>query len=310
MKLIWVLLAVMIAALGFSQSTASVQSDLYTLQPEDVIRIQVYNDQQIAVEVPVGPDGFVSAPFVGMIKASGKTTGELEKELTQRYIDKLRLRNPRVSVIIVKFREILASVGGAVNAPGTYPMRPGETLVSLLNKGRGYIRDGSDLRRATLRKKGSAELIPVDLHALLVRGDTTQDYVIEDGDELTVPEDNRNIINIMGIVSRPGQYPYREPMTVGDAVAMAGADSTGRARFSKIKIFRELPGGQVQTINVDLTRYLGKGDYTQNILLQPRDFIFVPETNTPNISQLGNIATSLLFFQDVLRRGLFGLRIF
>lgn len=284
----------------------------YRLKPEDVIRIQVYNEPQASVEIPIGSDGNISAPFVGTLRAEGKTTAELEAELRDRYIERLRLRDPKVSVIILRFREIFASVGGSVNRPGSVAIRPGDTIINLLNKGGGTITDIADLRRATLRRAGSgSELIPIDLYAMLNYGDMTQNYEVEDGDELLVPLANNRII-VLGQVQRPGIFGYREPMTLADAISLAGGEIPTRSWFSQTRIFRQqtgLPGSDI-VIQADFVKYIRNHDSSQNVLLKPGDLIWVPETKTPDLNRLGNMVNSILFFQNVLGNGLFGFRIF
>ena len=52
-----IMLVMATAALGQNTSTGKP----YTLKPEDVLRIQVFNQQQIAADVPVGDDGNIAA---------------------------------------------------------------------------------------------------------------------------------------------------------------------------------------------------------------------------------------------------------
>jgi polysaccharide export outer membrane protein len=283
----------------------------YRLRPEDIIRIQVFNQQQILADVPVGRNGYVSAPFVGSILAEGKTTNELEDELAALYKAKLKLREPIVSVTILKFRTVTATVGGFVTKPGTFEIRPGDRLLSLLNQGGGVIPDRADLRRATLRRANSPEVIPVDLYAMLILGDTSQNYEVEDGDELTIPEERRNRILVQGAVAQPGAYPYREPMTLMDAVSLAGGEVRYRSRFSRVLIIRERLGqpGQYTRIVADYVRFVKKGDQAQNVLLQPGDFVYVPETNTPDFNQISALA-NVAFIANQFGSSLFGFRIF
>ncbi|HWA84091.1 MAG TPA: polysaccharide biosynthesis/export family protein, partial [Fimbriimonadaceae bacterium] len=74
---------------AFGQSS---NSKVYRIRPDDILRIQVYGEAQVNVEIPVGEDGSISAPFVGSFMVEGKTTGEVEAELTKAYQDRLRLR--------------------------------------------------------------------------------------------------------------------------------------------------------------------------------------------------------------------------
>ena len=80
-------------------SALSAAQGTYRLQQDDLIRIQVYNELDIVALVPVGPDGYVSAPFVGALEAEGFTTAELEEKLAKAYAERLGLKDPIVSVI-------------------------------------------------------------------------------------------------------------------------------------------------------------------------------------------------------------------
>lgn len=298
-----VVLAAMLALL----TGALAQESTYRLQPEDVIRIQVYNEPQVNAVLPIGRDGYLSAPFVGRIFARGKTTTELEADLAKEYNLKLRLKEPKVSVTIEQFRPVRAAVIGAVPKAGVYIMRPTDTLMTLLANGGGASATSADLRRATLRRAGSNELIPIDLYAMLIRGDTSQNYTVEDGDELTVPEETRNRVLILGAVQRPGTYPFREPMTVTDALSLGGGEIRYRTKLSNTLIIRERTGlpGNFLRIKLDLVKFFAKGDMSQNVLLQPGDTIFFGETKTPDLDRVGALLNGLFIFD---RFGFFRVR--
>lgn len=299
-----------LAVFGVKQAPPGLQrrEGAYRLQPEDIVRIQVFGQPQIGSDVPVARDGNISAPFVGTLRASGKTTAELEADLYELYVKRLKLRNPIVSVTISRFRELRASVGGFVNRPGQYPIRDGDTLIGLLTQGGGPIPDRADLRRATLRRAGTSELIPIDLYAMLIRGDTSQNYEIEDGDELSVPEETINRVIVLGAVQRQGYYPYKEPMTLADAIALAGGEIPRQSRFSRTEIIRRQVGDPSKFIRIraDFVAFVKRGDSTQNVVLQPGDTIVVPQTNTPDLQQINGIVNTIFIFNSL--GGLFRIR--
>lgn len=295
----------LLTALASAQSTPE-----YRLQPEDVIRVMVYNEQQINALLPVGVDGNVSVPFVGLIKVQGKTTYELEQELTVEYSKRLKLRDPKVSVTIERFRLIRATVGGFVGNPGIYEMRPGDTVLSLLNRGGGAVPDRADLRRATIRRAGTKELIPLDLYSMLIMGDASQNYAVEDGDELTIPEETRNRVLVMGTVANPGTYPYKEPMRLMDAISLSRGEVPNRSKLSEVMVIRELPGqpGKYLRIQANLVNFVKKGDATQNIALLPGDLVYVPSTKTPDYRVIGDIASTFFYINRFFQENTFGIR--
>lgn len=303
MPRVWtLLLLLLVASLGWAQS----QSGTYRIQEDDRLSIQVFDEQQIQGIVVVTPDGNISAPFAGIVRAIGKTTSELEAELSDIYVKKLRLREPRVSVTVVGVRRILATITGVVIKPGQYEMRPGQTVADLVAQ--GAITDASDLRRATFKRKGWNESIPLDLYALVQNGNLTQNYVVEDGDLLNVPQKKNYYIRIWGEVGAPRNVPFEEGMDLVSAIATAGGPNPTRAKQSKVLVYRRKPGTQRQyfIIRCNLVAYQ-RGDMAQNILLQPGDTVYVTNNGNPNFELLNSLANTV-FILDRFGLDIFGSR--
>src|SRR5437867_2123756 len=73
-----------------------------------------------------------------------------------------------------------------------------------------------------------AEIVPVDLYALVMLRDLKADRPIELGDTLVIPFKRRNIL-IEGAVFAPGSYPYSPTFGIEEYLALAG----GRNRFAE-----------------------------------------------------------------------------
>lgn len=83
-------------------------------------------------------------------------------------------------------------------------------------------------------------------------------------------------IKVTGQVLHPQALPYREGMTVLDAILAVG----GMAQFAsgnRAKIVRNENGRQTE-INVKLVNLVNKGDMSQNLALKPGDVLVVPES--------------------------------
>ncbi len=291
-----------ICAIGVGQvPSATAVTSNYKLQQDDVLLIQVFGQQQITCQVPVGRDGRINPPFLDSIVAAGRTMDELKQELLDQFKTKMMLRDPIVSVTFVSLRQLRASIGGAVARPGSVPIRPGDTVLALYNQGGGATPDVADLRRSYLRHANSLEIIPLDLYAMTVLGDMSQNYLVQDGDEITVPEERNNRIDVEGAIQKPGQYVYHEPMTLEDAISLAGGEIRYRSKFSHTIVIRQKPGlpGQYVTIIANLVRFVRNGDQTQNIVLQPGDFVYVPESDSPDFNQIGALFNIAYIFNLV-----------
>jgi len=83
-------------------------------------------------------------------------------------------------------------------------------------------------------------------------------------------------VKVIGQVQNPQSIPYREGMTVMDAVLAVGGMTTFAAG-NRAKIVRTEPGGQKE-FRVRLADLVNKGDLSQNLALKPGDVIVVPES--------------------------------
>lgn len=82
-------------------------------------------------------------------------------------------------------------------------------------------------------------------------------------------------IRVLGQVVNPGAVPYRERMTLLDAILEAGG-LTDFASGNRAKLVRN-EGGQAQETRIRLDDLLNRGDLDENVSMQPGDVIVVPE---------------------------------
>jgi len=119
-------LSVILAVL--SGGSARAESDsTYKLASGDIIRISVFGEPDLSFEeIRLNDAGIFSYPFLGDVRAKGKTAAEIERMLADRLKGDEYLTDPRVSVSILKYRDFYIS--GEVKTPGGYPFQPGLTL--------------------------------------------------------------------------------------------------------------------------------------------------------------------------------------
>ena len=122
------------AAMALENDVSPVNSE-YRLSTGDKIRIQVYNEDDLYLEVRVNDTGVISYPFLGSIKVGGMTPGQIEENITSRLKGDY-LVNPKVSVDVIEYRQFY--VNGEVQAPGGFPFQPGITVRKAISVAGGF----------------------------------------------------------------------------------------------------------------------------------------------------------------------------
>ena len=134
-------------AAAVAQTADATQGSLaqITLYPGDVVRVQVYREQELNGEFLVDENGVVVLPLIGERKVTGIPVGQLRNELVEAY--RVHLRNP--SITITPLRRI--NVLGEVQKPGMYPIDPTVSLAGAIATAGGATPTGNLSRIRILR---------------------------------------------------------------------------------------------------------------------------------------------------------------
>ncbi|AZT84128.1 sugar ABC transporter substrate-binding protein [Marinobacter sp. NP-4(2019)] len=169
----------------------STSVDEYILGPTDVVQVSVWRNEDLSISVPVRPDGKISVPLVGDVRAAGRTPANLA-EIIERSLAQY-IREPQVSIVVTSMGSHEYSdrvrVTGAVQKPVSVPHRAGMTVLDVV-LGAGGTTPFAALNKAMLYRKMNGEVvaIPVRLEDILNDGDVATNYAIRPGDILSVPE--------------------------------------------------------------------------------------------------------------------------
>ncbi|MCQ4346588.1 polysaccharide export protein [Pseudomonas stutzeri] len=135
--------------LPFAGSLQAEGDSTYKLASGDIIRISVFGEPDLSFpEIRLNDAGIFSYPFLGDVRAGGRTAAEIERLLTERLKGDY-LVDPRVSVSILKYREFYIS--GEVKTPGGYPFQPGLTLRRAVALAGGLTERASTSRISIIR---------------------------------------------------------------------------------------------------------------------------------------------------------------
>jgi polysaccharide biosynthesis/export protein len=164
----------------------------YLIGVDDQLQVTVWHNPDLSVSVPVRPDGKITVPLVGDIAAGGRTTDQVGSEIQQKLGQ--YIRDPQVAVILTALRshEYLSRVRvtGAVRSPISIPYRQGMTVLDAVLAAGGTTEfaapDRTELYRHT--DNGSTQAYSVRLEKILQQGDLANNYAVQPGDVITVPQ--------------------------------------------------------------------------------------------------------------------------
>jgi polysaccharide export outer membrane protein len=230
------------AAIG-QGGAAAVQGD-YVLGAGDVIKVTVFQQPELSLDVRIAESGMVSYPLIGAVRLGGLTGGQAERLLATRLRSGNFLQNPQISVNVSQYRSQQVSVLGAVNKPGRYPLElSGTRLSEVLAQAGGIVTGiGADSVNLVTRRDGQTVTLQVDIVDLFGARASARDEVLQPGDSIYVHR--APAYYIYGQVQRPGMYSIERGMTVAQAIAKAGG-LTARGTERSVRLQRRNSAGQM-----------------------------------------------------------------
>jgi polysaccharide export outer membrane protein len=159
----------------------------YRIGPEDILQVFVWKNDTLSRVVPVRPDGHISLPLLGDVRAEGMTPIELREVLTQRYVKYMPA--PEVSVIVVEVRSFKVSVIGEVLRPGRFELKSATTALDAIALAGGFSPFASRTRVVILRPDGKNGMtrIPFNYNRVVAAGGEAENLWLRSGDIVLVP---------------------------------------------------------------------------------------------------------------------------
>lgn len=262
----------------------------YTLGAGDVIAVRVLELEETGTDsIRVDPDGQISLPLLGRVKAGGLTVAALERELVARL--KTYIREPVVAVSVVEYRSQPVSVIGAVGEPGVHQLEGRKTLVEVLARAGGLREEAGNtvkitrriewgpipLPSAALDESGRFSVAEVSLRDIMQATNPAENIQILPNDVVSVPR--ADVIYVVGEVNKPGGFTLRERDSISGLQALAMAEGfTKFASPDHAVIIRQPMGAERVEIAVNLRDVL-RGKH-RDVELLPEDILFVPTNVT------------------------------
>jgi len=238
----------------------------YRLGPGDNITIELFGKRSARYLLVVDRSGALTIPEFGPVQVNGMSFDQVRNGVDQRV--STQMIGVRASVTMGQLRSIKVFVVGDATRPGAYTVSGLSTITNALFTSGGVNKIGS-LRNIEL-KRGGATVARLDLYDLLLRGDTSKDLPLRQGDAILVPAIG-STAGIAGEIRRPAIYEFRQGDTVGDLIELSGGLSPQadprQARLERIGANRERT---VLTVDVS-------GDNGRNVRLLSGDVLTIPQ---------------------------------
>lgn len=239
----------------------------YTVGPQDVLTITVYDQPDLSGKFKVEADGSFTYPLVGRVKASGLTLHTIEGDLMKRLSDGY-IRNPQVTVGVETYQSQRIFIMGEVRAPGAYVLNGDMTIIEALSRAGSTTPSAADeitIVRPPVGKRtgpitpeqagGDATVLRVNIRQMQ-EGDLSKNVTLKDGDTIIVPKAQG--VYVFGQVKAPGAYAMDKGTTVLQALSLAGG-VTDRGSTNRVKIVRTVDGKKKE-IKAKLTDLVEPGD--------------------------------------------------
>jgi len=171
----------------------------YKVKPGDTLQVEVLEDPSLNRQVLVLPDGSVSFPMAGTIKASGKSVPEVKSALSSAMADNFvtpptvfvglsSLGTPKSSVHSGGTVEVY--VMGEVGNPGKYEIKRGTTILQFVAEMGGFTKFAATKRIQIWSTDSTGQQVSYKFnYAALSKGAVlSNNRVIRSGDTIIVPQ--------------------------------------------------------------------------------------------------------------------------
>jgi polysaccharide export outer membrane protein len=160
----------------------------YLVNPGDLLRIDVWNEESLSREVLVRPDGIISLPMAGEVDTANSTPSEVGDKIAQALGNYMKDK-PRVVVSLVDVTGNKISVIGKVLRPGEFKITSDTDVMQALALGGGLNAFAAENDILILRRKpdGTQVAIPFEYAEVKNGKDLETNIILRSRDIVVVP---------------------------------------------------------------------------------------------------------------------------
>lgn len=266
-----------------NKMTSSEKQYSYQIGPGDVLSIVVWDHPELTAPFGsfnnireqgniVREDGTIYYPFIGAVRASGRTALQVRNEMESRLAT--YIESPQVDVRVADYRSQRFYVAGNVASPGTFPITDVPVrLIDAINLA-GGLNDEADLFDVRLSRSNETRVVP--LYELLFEGNLSHNVLLRNGDIIHVAPNEVRKAFVLGEVVRPQALDLsNRPMSLTQALAAVGGIQEAKADGRGIYVIRNSEYDDlidIYQLDISEASSLALGD---KFILEQRDIVYV-----------------------------------
>jgi polysaccharide export outer membrane protein len=171
---------------GLTAASRAGEDPAYKIGPQDLLKIDVWKEEQLTRTVPVRPDGKITLPLLNDVQAAGLTPMELAGVISDQL--KKYITNPQVTVSVTEINSRRVYVTGEVSKSGAYTLLPHMTVLQALSSSGGFTQFARVKNIYVLRTENGKQVKMPFNYREAVRGkNPEQNIELLPGDVIVVP---------------------------------------------------------------------------------------------------------------------------
>jgi len=157
------------------------------LKVNDMVRVTVYNENDMTTEARISKSGDIALPLLGNVHVAGETVASAVADIRSR-LDKDYIINPQVTLTIMDYAPQMVTVLGEVEHQGqvTIPPQGGLDIMGAIALAGGYSRIADPANITVVRTvNGHHQILKVNAKKLAADSKSVT-FVVQPGDTISV----------------------------------------------------------------------------------------------------------------------------
>ncbi len=175
-----------VPAVGTTASQVAANDAEYKIGAQDLLRVDIWKEDQLTRTVPVRPDGKITLPLLNDVQAAGLTPMQLAAAISEGL--KKFINTPQVTVTVTEINSRRIYVTGEVARAGAFPLLPNMTVLQALSSSGGFTQFARLKNIYVLRvEDGKQVKHPFNYKEVVNGKNAEQNILLQPGDVIVVP---------------------------------------------------------------------------------------------------------------------------